>query len=279
MIRGSGRTLIVGVLNVTPDSFSDGGLYYKNVPRAVAYAARMATDGADIIDVGGESTRPGSEPVSPREQLVRVLPVIRGIRKKLGRKVVISVDTNLASVAREALREGAGIVNSLGGFIFDPALANVVADAGCRVAIYHVKGEPKTMQKGRIVYRNVVKDIGDFFREQMKFGARHGIRKERFILDPGIGFGKTVEHNLQIVKNCGAFTRFGVPVMIGVSRKSHLGMILRDELRLPAPPPPVDRVEAGLAEIAVAVMQGVRIVRTHDVLPTKKFLAVFEKLL
>lgn len=269
----------MGALNITPDSFSDGGLYYRNVPKAVAHAARMAADGADIIDVGGESTRPGSEPVAPREQLARVLPVIRGIRKKLGRKVKISIDTNLASVAREALREGADFVNSLGGFAFDPALADVVADTGCRVAVYHVRGEPKTMQKGRIVYKNVVKEISDFFRAQMELGAKHGVKKEQFILDPGIGFGKTVEHNLQIVKNCGAFTKFKVPVMIGVSRKSHLGVILKNELRLPAPPPPKERIEAGLAEIAVAVTQGVRIVRTHDVLPTRKFLAILDKLL
>ncbi len=267
----------MGILNVTPDSFSDGGLYVS-AESAVARAVEMAREGADIIDVGGESTRPGSESVSATEEIARVVPVIQKIHEALP-SVLISIDTNKAAVAEAALQAGAGMINSLGGFTFDPALADVVAKAKCPIVIYHIKGEPRTMQMGEIIYKNVVKEINEFFGKQIALGKKSGIKKEQFILDPGVGFGKSVEHNLAIVRNFKKFGKWKLPLAIGVSRKSHLGIILKEKLGLAEIPPPADRLEAGLAETAIAVEQGARIVRTHDVLATKKFLAIMEELI
>lgn len=275
---GKDHTLIMGILNITPDSFSDGGLYM--VPElALAKAESLIKEGADIIDIGGESTRPGSLSVSVEEEIARTVPVIKMIREKLGTDVLISIDTNKAPVAEAALAAGAGLVNSLGGFAFDPTLAKVVAKAKCPIAIYHIKGEPRTMQKGAIKYKNVVADITTFFKQQIAIGMKAGIKREQFILDPGIGFGKSVEHNLTIVKNYKAFTKLKLPLVLGASRKSHLGKVLEEKLKVSATPPPEERIEAGLAEAAVAVMGGATIIRTHDVLATKKFLALLEELI
>ncbi len=269
------RTLIMGILNVTPDSFSDGGLY--EVPTlALSRAELMLKEGADIIDIGGESTRPGAHSVTVEEETLRVIPPILNIRRKLGKNVLISIDTNKAEVAEAALKAGANIVNSLGGFSFDPKLADVVSKAGCPIVIYHIKGEPRTMQSGTITYKNVVGEINEFFKKQMAIGAKAGITKDQYILDPGIGFGKSVEHNLAIVKNFKALAKWKLPLLIGASRKSHLGKVLQDALSLPNLPSPEERVEAGLAEAGVAVLKGATIVRTHDVLATKKFLTVLD---
>ena len=273
------KTLVVGTLNITPDSFYDGGLYFNNVKNAVKQASLMVKAGADIIDIGGESTRPGALPVDAEEELRRVLPVIKKIRQKLGKKIIISIDTNKAEVAGVALRAGAGMVNSLGGLTFDKSLAKVVAEKKVPVVIYHIKGEPRTMQKGKIKYKNVIGEINKFFGEQIKIGQKFGIKKEQFILDPGIGFGKSVEHNLTIIKKFKAFTKWKLPLMVGVSRKSHLGLILQNKLNLKKVPPPGERLEAGLAETAVAVLNGADMVRTHDVAETKKFLAILDELL
>ncbi|MBP7804638.1 MAG: dihydropteroate synthase [Candidatus Pacebacteria bacterium] len=271
------HTLIMGILNITPDSFSDGGQYM--VPElALAKAESLIKEGADIIDIGGESTRPGALPVSSEEEIARTAPVIRMIREKLGDNVLISIDTNKAIVAEAALTAGADIVNSLGGFTFDTALAKVVAKAKCPFAIYHIKGEPRTMQKGAIKYKNVVGDITAFFKQQIAIGGKAGIKRDQFILDPGIGFGKSVDHNLTIVKNYKAFTKFKLPLMLGASRKSHLANILKEKMRLDMTPPPEERIEAGLAETAIAVLGGATIVRTHDVLATKKFLTLLDAL-
>ncbi len=269
----------MGILNITPDSFSDGGTYFNAVETAVARAGDMLSEGADIIDVGGESTRPGARGVSAQEELDRVLPVIKKLRQTFGSSIIISIDTNKAAVAEEALRSGAQMVNSLGGFAFDPSLAKVVAVHECPIVIYHIKGEPRTMQKGVIRYTNVVREISGFFERQMKIGAQAGIKKAQYILDPGIGFGKSVRHNLTIIKEFRKFSVFHLPLLIGVSRKSHLGVILQKKLGLATPPPAGERIEASLAETAVAVLGGARIVRTHDVLATKKFLAVLDEIL
>jgi len=271
------RTVIMGILNITPDSFSDGGMYYQT-NSAVKRALEMVKEGADIIDIGGESTRPGSLPVSAQEEKNRVLPVIKGIRKKLGKNLLISIDTNKAEVAQAALDAGANMVNSLGGFTFEPALAKVVAKAHCPIILYHIKGEPRTMQSGKISYKDIIREIKTFFKEQINFGMKQGIKKESFILDPGIGFGKTVEHNLKLVKNFKSFTDFKLPTLIGVSRKSHLGKILQNKLKLKDLPLPSERIEAGLAEVAIAVLSGAKIIRTHDVYQTKKFLTVLDLL-
>lgn len=274
MILGE-KTIVMGVLNVTPDSFSDGGLYL-DPDKAKARAKEMASEGADIIDVGGESTRPGSEPISISNEIRRVIPVIKQIRKMPN--ISISIDSYRGEVVKGALLAGADMVNSLGGFLFDKKLAKIVSRFKVPIIIYHIKGQPRTMQKGEIKYKDVVKDIVDFFNEQIKIGIAYGVRRNQFLIDPGIGFGKTVEQNIEIVKRLSEFKSLKLPIVIGVSRKSHLGTILQDELKLSTLPSPTKRLEASLAETAIAVLNGVKIIRTHDVLETKKFLAVLDKL-
>ena len=271
------KTKVVGILNVTPDSFSDGGLYFST-KKALKRAEEMLKEGADIIDIGGESTRPGSIPVPINEELKRVLPVVKAIRKKFGKHLPVSIDTYKSEVAEECLEAGANMINSLGGFIFDPKLAEVIAKYKCPVVLYHIKGEPRTMQSGEIKYKDVILDIKKFFKEQVNFGIKKGIKKRNFILDPGIGFGKTVENNLEVIKRFAEFKSFNMPLMIGVSRKSHIGMVLKEELGLKEVPTTTERLEAGLAEVAVALLNGASIIRTHDVLPLKKFLAMMDRL-
>ncbi len=270
------KTLVMGILNVTPDSFSDGGVYFDDVAKAIARVEQMVEEGADIIDIGGESTRPGSVPISPEEELKRIIPIIGAVSNKPGDKIMLSVDSYKSTVAREALQAGADIINSLGGFTFDNTLADVVASTGCPIVIYHIKGEPRTMQAGSIVYQDVIDDIAVFFQQQIDFGLAKGMKREQFIVDPGIGFGKTLEHNLEIIKRLHEFKKLDLPLLIGASRKSHLGKLLQQRLGLPQMPGASERLEASLAETAVAVLKGVSIVRTHDVLSTVKFLAVLD---
>ncbi len=270
------RTLIVGTLNVTPDSFYDGGKFFPDVERAIARIGEILNEGADIVDIGGESTRPGSVPISAEEELARVIPVIRRAREKFGHSPVISVDTYKSQVARKALATGADIINSLGGTVFDAKMADVVAESGCPIVIYHIRGNPRTMQEGGIVYQDVVGDIKKFFEEQIALLIKSRAKKEQCIIDPGIGFGKTAEQNLEIIKRLAEFKTLGLPIMIGVSRKSHLGVILKNALGAAEVLPPEERLEASLAETAVAVSNGADIVRTHDVWETRKFLAVMD---
>lgn len=270
------RTLVVGTLNVTPDSFYDGGKFFPDVEKAIARIGEILKQGADIIDIGGESTRPGSVSISAEEELARVIPVIRRARERFGPAPVMSIDTCKSQVAREALDAGADIVNSLGGTVFDQTIAGVVAESGCPIVIYHIRGNPRTMQKGEIVYRDVVRDIIEFFEEQIAFLVKSGAKKEQCITDPGIGFGKTVEQNLEIIRRLTEFKTLGLPIMIGVSRKSHLGVILKNAFDAAYVLSPEERLEASLAETAVAVLNGADIVRAHDVWETKKFLAVID---
>lgn len=272
------KTLVMGILNVTPDSFSDGGLYFSDTNKALKQASLMIKYGADIIDIGGESTRPGSLPVGVEEEINRVLPIIKKIRQKFGEKIIISIDTNKSKVAEMAIKAGANMINSLGGFTFDLSLAKVIADYHVPIVIYHIKGEPRTMQSGQIKYQNIITEINKFFKNQIALGHKYGIKKQQFILDPGIGFGKSIENNLTIIEKFKTFTKWKLPLLVGVSRKSHLGRILQDKLNLINIPPPEDRLEAGLAETAVAVLNGANIVRTHDVLETKKFLVLLDEL-
>ena len=276
MLEIGTRTLVVGTLNVTPDSFYDGGKFFPDVERAITRIGEILSEGADIVDIGGESTRPGSSPVFAEEELARVIPVIRRAREEFGSSPVISIDTYKSQVAREALVAGADIINSLGGTVFDPAMAEVIAKFGCPVAIYHIRGNPRTMQEGEIAYQDVARDIMKFFEEQIAIFEKSGARKEQIIIDPGIGFGKTVEQNLEIIRRLAEFKALGLPIMIGVSRKSHLGVILKDALGLTEPAPCEERLEASLAETAVAVSNGACMVRTHDVRETRRFLAVID---
>ncbi len=247
------RTYIVGILNVTPDSFSDGGLYYR-LEAALKQAERLIEAGADIIDIGGESTRPFSKPVPVEEELSRVIPVIEGIRKRFD--IPISIDTYKAKVAKEALEAGAQIVNDISALRFDPQMSQVVAEYQAPVILMHMKGTPQTMQIDPS-YEDVIGEIKDFLSRRAEEAQKAGIKREKIILDPGIGFGKRIEDNLKIIKEIKAFFDLGYPVMLGPSRKSFLGQILDKEAR--------ERDAGTMAVVALAAYQGVHLVRVHNV--------------
>jgi dihydropteroate synthase len=249
------RTLVMGILNVTPDSFSDGG-QHAGVEAALAHARRLLDEGADIIDVGGESTRPGADAVSAEEELRRVVPVIEGIRGFS--QVPLSVDTTKAVVARAAVQAGAQMINDVSGLTADPEMAAVAALTGAYVVIMHTLGTPKTMQQ-QICYTDVVDDIIAFLRRQLQVTVAAGVPRERIIVDPGIGFGKTVGHNLEILRRLREFLVLERPILMGTSRKSFIGRVL--DL-------PVDqRLEGTAATVALSIANGAAIVRVHDVLP------------
>lgn len=259
------RPKIMGVLNVTPDSFSDGGLYI-DVDLAVKRCEELLLEGASIVDIGGESTRPGSEPVPLEEELKRVIPVIEEIRKRLGDGFLISIDTYKSKVAEEALNSGADIVNDISGFHFDGKMADVVAKFGCPAVITHIKGTPKNMQENP-AYEDVVSEIFDYFEETIRAVELRGVKKEQLIVDPGIGFGKRVEDNLCILKRLNEFRNLGLPVLIGASRKSFIGAVTGEKN-------PVKRLPGSLAAAGIAVLKGAKIVRVHDVKETKQFLDI-----
>lgn len=283
-IRYNGKTLhlgrktaIMGILNITPDSFSDGGLYLRP-SFAVKKAEQLLKEGADIIDIGGESTRPGSFPISKTSEANRVVPVIRRIRKDLGHDFFISIDTYKADVARQALENGADIVNSLSGFELDRKITVVVKDFRCPVIMYHIRGVPRTMQSNPY-YKDVVKDVMTYFRAQINVAKSEGVYENQLLIDPGIGFGKSTRDNLRLLRKLDLFSSLGRPLVVGVSRKRHLGSVLKSALQLKALPSESDRLEAALAETSMAVYNGANIIRTHDVLQTKKFTAVIDNLL
>ncbi len=250
----SKKTYIMGVLNVTPDSFSDGGLFF-NEKKAVEHAHRLIEEGADIIDIGGESTRPGSEPVPVEEEIRRTIPVIKAISREI--KVPISIDTYKSEVAKHALDAGASIVNDISGLRFDPEMPKVVAEYGVPVIIMHIKGRPKDMQQST-VYEALIPEIMDYIRASILLARNFGILEDRIIIDPGIGFGKTFEHNLEIIKNLKEFTLLGRPVAVGVSRKAFIGKILGDV-------PPSERLEGTASAVAISIFNGANIIRVHDV--------------
>ena len=247
------KTLVMGILNVTPDSFSDGGLYAEP-ERAVEHAVEMIKAGADIIDVGGESTRPGADPVSAEEERRRVLPVIQALRRRSD--VLISIDTYKAEVACAALDAGADIVNDISGLGFDEEMPGVVASTGAGLVLMHIRGTPRTMQQNP-VYQDVVNEIGEIFAERLAKAEKAGISPEQVVLDPGIGFGKKLQHNLEILRRLKEFRRFERPILIGPSRKSFIGAIL--DL------PPDQRLEGTAAAVAVGIANGADVVRVHDV--------------
>ncbi len=245
------RPLIMGILNVTPDSFSDGGKYLA-AERAVEHALEMVAEGADIIDIGAESTRPGAEPVPLEEEWQRIQPVLRNIRRQSN--IPISVDTYKAEIARRALQEGADLVNDISGLTFDPAMASVVARAGVPVILMHIKGTPKNMQKNPD-YRNLMEEVYEFLWRQVEFARQQGI--EQTIVDPGIGFGKRWEDNFELIRRLEEFRGLGCPVLLGPSRKSFLGNLLDR--------PPQERLAGTLAACAVGEIFGADIFRVHDV--------------
>lgn len=250
----SKRSYIMGILNVTPDSFSDGGLYY-NEKRAIEHGLRLVQEGADIIDIGGESTRPGSEPVSVEEEIRRTIPVIKALSKEIN--IPISIDTYKAEVARMALDAGATMVNDISGLRFDHDMPKVVAEYDVPVIIMHIKGRPKDMQQNP-VYEALIPEIIDYLRISIRLAIKFGVKEDRIIIDPGIGFGKTFDHNLEILNNLREFTLLEKPVAIGVSRKAFIGKILGDL-------PPTERLEGTAAATAIAIYNGANIIRVHDV--------------
>ncbi|MCL0042613.1 dihydropteroate synthase [Thermodesulfovibrionales bacterium] len=248
------KSYIMGVINVTPDSFSDGGLYVER-EKAIEHAYRLVEEGADIIDIGGESTRPGSESVEVKEEIRRTIPLIEGISKKIN--IPISIDTYKAEVARCALDAGASIVNDISGLRFDSRMPEVIASYGVPVIIMHIKGRPKEMQHNP-VYDALLPEIMDYIRVGIRLAAKSGISGDKIIIDPGIGFGKTFEHNLEIIKNLREFTLIGKPVAIGVSRKAFIGKILDGA-------PPTERQDGTAAAVAISIFNGANILRVHDV--------------
>ncbi|HUT63969.1 MAG TPA: dihydropteroate synthase [Anaerolineae bacterium] len=247
------RPLLMGILNVTPDSFYDGGRY-RDKYDAIENALKMVDEGADIIDIGGESTHPGAEPVTVEEELHRVIPVLEAIVQNVS--VPVSIDTYKADVARRAVEAGAKMINDISALRFDPHMVDVVKDTGCSVVLMHMLGKPKTMQMNP-EYTNVINDIITFLKQRVGFAVSHGIPKEKIIVDPGIGFGKTLEHNLAIVRDVHRFHETGCPVLIGVSRKSMIGKITG----LPVE----ERLWGSAALTAYCVINGVEIHRVHDV--------------
>ena len=251
-LRLGEKTLVMGIVNMGPDSFSHDGLA-GNVKAAIAQGKRMVEEGADIIDVGGESTRPGAEPVSLEEELARVLPVVEGLASGVA---AVSVDTYKSAVARAALEKGAVMVNDISGLHADEEMAGVAAEAGAAVVVMHIQGTPRDMQK-KPRYGDVIGEISDYLEEGLARAEAAGVTREQVVVDPGIGFGKTLEHNLEILRRLREFRGLGCAVMVGTSRKSMLGTIL--DL------PVEERVEGTAATVALAIQGGADIVRVHDV--------------
>jgi dihydropteroate synthase len=252
---------VMGIVNVTPDSFSDGGLFL-DADAAIAHGRELIAEGADILDIGGESTRPGAEPVGADEEIRRVIPVIEALT---GTGAQISIDTTKAEVAQRALDAGATIVNDVAAFRFDPDIAAVTAAAGATCVLMHMLGEPRTMQKDPR-YDEVVSDVKAFLEERLEYAVGQGIPEERIWLDPGIGFGKTVEHNLELIARLDEIVAIGRPVVFGASRKSFLGKLTDRQVD--------ERLAGTIAANIIAYDRGARVFRVHDVAPTADALKV-----
>ncbi|MDI6704098.1 MAG: dihydropteroate synthase [bacterium] len=252
-LRLSKRTYVMGILNVTPDSFADGGLY-NDVEHAVLHAKQMVEDGADIIDVGGESTRPGAEKVTVKEELKRVRPVIERLVNEIS--VPISIDTYKSQVAKVCLDLGCHLVNDISGLRFSPEMKEIVAEYDVPVIIMHIKGTPRDMQKAPR-YKCVISEITSYFKDRIAEALDSGIKRDKIIIDPGIGFGKTTSHNLEIIKRLREFKSLGYPILIGTSRKSLIGNVLDLPIE--------ERLEGTAATVALSIMNGANIIRVHDV--------------
>ncbi len=252
----SRRTAVMGVLNVTPDSFSDGGKFLDS-GKAVAQGIALAQEGADILDIGGESTRPGATPVTAQEEMDRVLPVIRGLRRELS--IPLSIDTYKASVARAALDEGADVINDISALRFDPDMASLVAKEGTPVVLMHMQGTPRTMQQ-EPSYRDVVREVCSFLQDRIRHAVEKGVSREQIIIDPGIGFGKELRHNIELLRGLPALASLKRPILVGVSRKAFIGKISGGGAE--------ERLEGSLAAAAISILRGANIIRVHDVKET-----------
>jgi len=258
------RTHVMGILNVTPDSFSDGGSYLE-IEQAIEHGQKLVDEGADFIDVGGESTRPGSESVSIEEEMRRVIPVIESLAKKIS--IPISIDTYKSDVAEAALQAGAVIVNDISAMAFDAKMASIAARHQASVILMHIKGTPKTMQMNPC-YKNVTEEVKKFLQERIEAAMKASVKQ--IIIDPGIGFGKKFEHNIQLLKELKTFTSLGYPLLLGVSKKSFIGAIL--DL------PPSERVEGTAAAVTASILNGANIIRVHDVKEMKRVAMVSDAL-
>jgi dihydropteroate synthase len=256
----------MGIVNVTPDSFSDGGLYLDAV-RAIEHARELAAEGADLLDVGGESTRPGARAVSAEEELGRVLPVLEGLGD-VG--VPVSIDTSKAAVAELALNAGAEVVNDVTALRADPRLAAICAARGCEVVLMHMLGTPRTMQDAP-VYGDVVSDVKGFLAERIDFAIRNGIAEDRILIDPGIGFGKTTDHNLELLRRLSELRDLGRPIVVGTSRKSFIGKLTGREAD--------ERLGGTIASNVLAFRAGADVLRVHDVAQVREAVRVAERIL
>jgi dihydropteroate synthase len=261
------ETLIMGILNITPDSFSDGGKYFEK-EKAIERGIEMEEEGAHIIDVGGESSRPGAESISEEEERRRVIPVIKELRKRV--KCLISIDTYKSKIADEAIENGADILNDISGLRFDPMMVEVIKKRGVPVIIMHMKGTPKTMQINPF-YKNVIQEIKDFFKERLDYIVKNDIDPEKVILDPGIGFGKRQEDNEKIIANLDKFQELNRPILLGISRKSFIGNILNL--------PPEERLEGSISSGIIGIFKGAHALRVHDVKEFSRAVKVADKIL
>jgi len=270
------KPILMGILNITDDSFYDGGKY-KNFDVALKRCEEMIKEGANIIDIGGESTRPGSDPIPLELEMNRVLPIVEKVYKEFN--IIISVDTYKSKVAEEALKLGADIINDISGMTFDEKMINVVKNMNSIVIIMHIKGKPKDMQLNPH-YDDVIKELIEYFDERINFAINNGIKRDNIIIDPGIGFGKKLEHNLEIMRNLPAFKKYGLPLLLGASRKSMIGMILGDTDKFDEKClPPSERLYGTLGVNSYGYYNGVNIFRVHDVKFHKEMLKVLNKIL
>ena len=261
----SSRTLIMGIVNVTPDSFSDGGKFFT-LESAYEHSKKLIKDGTDIIDIGGESSRPGSKSISCEKELERTIPLISKIRSNFP-EVVISIDTTKSEVAEQAILSGANIVNDISGLSFDDNMVKVVSKYDVSLVVMHMQGKPETMQDAPS-YNNLIEDIKSFFEERIRFATQFGIQKNRIILDPGIGFGKSYKDNFTLINQLDKFNGFKLPILIGPSRKSFIGIALNEE--------PEYRLEGTLAAVAAGILRGAQIVRVHDVKQIRKVVKIID---
>ena len=260
------QPLIMGILNVTPDSFTDGGKFL-DTNTAVNHAMNMIDDGADIIDIGGESTRPFSDPVSEKEELSRVISVIKKLREKTD--TVISIDTTKSSVADSACSVGADVVNDISGLSFDRSMVDIIIKHDCPIVLMHILGNPKTMQDNPS-YDNLISDINSHLLGRANFALKKGVKKHNIILDPGIGFGKTIDDNFSIINNIDKLTHLGYPILIGASRKSFIGKTLDVDEN--------NRIEGTIASNIIALDRGCNIFRVHDIIEAKRSLIIANKI-
>jgi len=257
------KPVLMGIINVTPDSFSDGGNFLSH-DSAIEHALKLEADGADILDIGGESTRPGANSVSQEEEIERVIPVIEGIRKQSN--IPISIDTTKALVAKAAINAGADMINDVSAGKFDDGIFSVAAKSGKPICLMHMQGEPRTMQENP-QYDDLIADIHECLEDSVKEATKAGIGRDKIILDPGIGFGKTAEGNLEILKHLSRFGDLNCHLLIGASRKSFIGKILGLDVQ--------DRLEATLATIPASIEGGASIIRLHDISQARKFLEMY----